>query len=167
MKKIILLGMIIAFYLFVGKVAADTELIPKDAIRIRVIGNSNSEEDQLTKRQIKQQLELYYYDLLKDTKGSNQASLLISNSLTQAREIISQFTNDFTLSYGMNYFPQKVYKGITYDEGYYDSLVVTLGSGNGKNWWCVLFPPLCLMENESMGEVEYRSLVADLVEKYF
>ncbi len=67
----------------------------------------------------------------------------------------------------MNHFPEKEYKGVIYEEGDYQSLVVTLGSGSGKNWWCVLFPPLCLLENNDMEEVEYRSFIADTVDKYF
>ena len=67
----------------------------------------------------------------------------------------------------MNYFPSKEYKGIKYAAGEYQSLVVTLGNGLGDNWWCVLFPPLCLLEAEDSSDVEYHSFVADMIEKYF
>ena len=67
----------------------------------------------------------------------------------------------------MNYFPSKTYKGIVYDGGYYNSLVVTLGDGEGDNWWCVLFPPLCLMEeNETTSDVEYKFFVKSIIEKF-
>lgn len=169
MKKVLLVVGILVFYLSIGKVTSETNLIPEDAIRIRVIANSNNYEDQKLKMEIKTQLENYYYDLLKDVKGVNNASFLIQESLPDTEKIVSTIlkNNDFKINYGMNYFPKKEYKGITYDEGYYESLVVTLGSGVGKNWWCVLFPPLCLLENNDMEEVEYRSFVGDLVEKYF
>ena len=62
--------------------------------------------------------------------------------------------------------PEKEYKGTTYEEGYYESLVITLGSGEGDNWWCVLFPPLCLLEAEDSDDVEYTSYVKELVDKY-
>ncbi len=169
MKKILFLIAIISFYFMMGKVVSDTQMIPKEAIRIRVIGNSNEERDQQLKLSIKDELEQYYYHQLKDVKGVSNASAVIERSLPTVEKLIAnQLGNqDFSIHYGMNYFPQKEYKGITYDEGYYQSLVVTLGSGNGKNWWCVLFPPLCLLENNQMEEVEYRSLVADMIEKYF
>ena len=70
----------------------------------------------------------------------------------------------------MHYFPTKTYKGITYDEGNYESLLVTLGSGKGDNWWCVLFPPLCLLEAEESSDVkdvEYKSFIKEIIEKYF
>ena len=68
----------------------------------------------------------------------------------------------------MNYFPEKEYKGIVYEEGEYESLVITLGNGLGENFWCVLFPPLCLLDSEEeVEDVEYTSFVKELVEKYF
>ena len=68
----------------------------------------------------------------------------------------------------MNYFPKKVYKGIIYEEGEYESLVITLGSGQGDNFWCVLFPPLCLLEgNNDTEDVTYQFFVKEMLEKYF
>lgn len=169
MKKILLIVGIIGIYMVIGKVTADTNLIPKDAIRIRVIANSDSSVDQEKKMAIKRELENYYFELLKDVKGVEVAKEKIKTSLKEAEQLVLNITGnqDFDIQYGMNYFPKKEYKGIIYDEGYYESLVVTLGSGVGKNWWCVLFPPLCLLENNTMEEVEYRSLVADIINKYF
>ena len=75
---------------------------------------------------------------------------------------------EFTIDYGMNYFPEKEYKGIVYEEGEYESLVITLGDGQGENFWCVLFPPLCLLDtNEVPKDIEYTSFVKELIDKYF
>ena len=55
------------------------------------------------------------------------------------------------------------------DRGYYESLVVTLGSGEGKNWWCVLFPPLCFLDAEETRqkeEVEYKFFIKEIIDKY-
>ena len=68
----------------------------------------------------------------------------------------------------MNYFPEKEYKGVVYEEGEYESLVITLGNGLGENFWCVLFPPLCLLDTEEEPEnVEYTSFVKEVIDKYF
>ncbi|UKI29349.1 MAG: stage II sporulation protein R [Clostridium sp.] len=54
-----------------------------------------------------------------------------------------------------------------YDGGYYNSLVVTLGDGDGDNWWCVLFPPLCLVQdNETTSDVEYKFFINRIIEKF-
>jgi len=76
---------------------------------------------------------------------------------------------DYEVNYGYNHFPEKKYKGVIYEEGYYESIVITLGSGQGDNWWCVLFPPLCMMESNSndIEEVEYKSFIKELIDKYF
>ena len=72
----------------------------------------------------------------------------------------------YQIHFGQNYFPEKNFKGVTYEEGYYNSLLVTLGEGKGDNWWCVLFPPMCLMEAEESEEVEYKFFIQELIEKY-
>ena len=75
----------------------------------------------------------------------------------------------YNINYGMNYFPKKSYHGITYEAGEYESLVITLGNGLGENFWCILFPPLCLLEQteEDIEDVEYTSFVKEMLDKYF
>ena len=77
----------------------------------------------------------------------------------------NQEFKSFHIHYGKNYFPQKEYKDIIYESGEYESLVITLGEGKGENFWCVLFPPLCFIEEDS--KVEYKSIIKELIEKHF
>lgn len=81
---------------------------------------------------------------------------------------MSNYTDDFNISFGLNYFPEKEYKGVTYEAGTYNSLVITLGSGVGKNWWCVMFPPLCLLEgkNNNTDDINYKFYVKEIIDKY-
>lgn len=171
MKKIILyLGFAIIIYMMVGSVSS--LVIPKEAIRIRVIANSNNSYDQEIKIKVKEQLQTDLYNLLKDIKGVEKARFIINNNLTGIDDQVSRLLKnenyplDYKLSFGYNYFPAKEYNGIIYEEGYYESLVVTLGSGEGDNWWCVLFPPLCLLEAEENEDVEYTSFVRELIDKH-
>ena len=60
---------------------------------------------------------------------------------------------------------RKEYKNVIYEEGEYESVVITIGDGNGKNFWCVLFPPLCMLDEDS--NIEYSSLVKEIIDKYF
>ena len=73
---------------------------------------------------------------------------------------------DYEVSFGLNYFPEKEYKGVVYKEGEYESLVITLGNGEGENFWCVLFPPICTLEVEEDDDISYRFLIKDLFDKY-
>ncbi len=172
MKKTILLFLfIIVFYIIVGHVSAE-KLIPDDAIRLRVIPNSDSQYDQEVKLKVRDLVQSEMYTLLKDTKGSSEARQKIILELPKIEEKVKQLliTEKYPLGYkvdfGQHYFPEKQYKGVTYEAGNYESLLVTLGKGEGSNWWCVLFPPLCLIEAEENTDVEYKSFVAELIEKF-
>ncbi len=172
MKKILVILVLIFTYFIFSSTKTMANIIPEEAIRFRVIPNSNSVEDQTIKYKVRDQLQLQLYTLLKDTKGIEDAREKITNELNNIQQNIeiilasSNYDKGYKLSFGRNYFPEKTYKGVTYDEGYYESLVVTLGAGEGDNWWCVLFPPLCLLEAEESEEVEYKFFIQELIDKY-
>ena len=114
------------------------------------------------------------FKLINNSKSIDETRNIINEHREKLYNIVSnklkelQYDKDFELTYGLNYFPKKEYKGITYDEGYYESLVIKLGEGNGDNFWCVLFPPLCLLEVEEsdVDEVEYKFFIKELIDKY-
>ena len=172
-KGIITFILIILTYIIIGNVIASNDIIPDDAIRIRVIANSDSEYDQDIKLKVKNVLEYDMYNLLKNTKELKEARKLIKNNLNNVENNIDtllqkeKYPLGFNVNFGLNYFPKKEFKGITYKEGYYESVVVTLGEGLGDNWWCVLFPPLCMIEAEESTDVEYTTIVEEIIDKYF
>ena len=150
-------------------------VIPKESIRFRVIANSNKEEDQALKKEVVRNLSSNVKMLEFSPKDLINSRETIKNSLPDFQEVIektleeNQANLEYKINYGMNYFPEKEYKGVTYEEGEYESLVITLGNGLGENFWCVLFPPLCLLEadEEETEEVEYTSFVKEIIDKYF
>lgn len=174
-KTLLVLSLIIGTYILIGVKAEELVEIPNEAIRIRVIGNSNSDYDQEKKQEIRKEVQLYMQNLLKDAKTTEEARTIINNNLNNLNKNIDtyltqiNYDKDYTINFGLNYFPEKEYKGIKYKEGLYESLLITLGEGKGNNWWCVLFPPICLLEAEESetNEVEYKSFVKELIEKYF
>lgn len=173
MKKIIIVIFIAIFLLNLKNIKGEEILIPDEAIRLRVIANSNTDYDQNIKLKVRDSVQNVMYNLLKDVTDINQARLIINNNLEliddNIKNILSQnnYLLNYSLNFGNHYFPEKKYKGITYEEGIYESLLITLGKGEGNNWWCVLFPPLCLIEAEESDEVEYKFFVQELIEKYF
>ena len=172
-KGVITFILIILTYIIIGNVIAEKDIIPDDAIRIRVIANSNSEYDQEIKTKVKETVEHDMYNMLKYTTDLEEARKIIKNNLNNVQNNIytllqsEQYLLPFDVNFGLNYFPQKEFKGITYNEGYYESVVVTLGEGLGDNWWCVLFPPLCMIEAEQSTDVEYTTVVKEVIDKYF
>lgn len=167
-----LVGIIIT-YIIIGNVFATNDIIPDDAIRIRVIANSNSEYDQEIKNIVKDNLQNDMYKLLYGVNDLEQVRELINSNLNSLEKTIEEtlinenYSLPFSINFGMNYFPEKEFKGITYKEGYYESIVVTLGEGLGDNWWCVLFPPLCMIEAEESTDVEYTTMAKTIIDKYF
>ena len=162
--------LVFSFYCILSNFLVKKELLPEDTLRMRVIANSNQEYDQKIKWKVKVDLEKELYQLLKDTKGIEHAKQMVEENTTEINQKVERILEkehypfSYQINYGKNYFPEKKYKGVVYEEGYYDSLVVTLGKGHGENFWCVMYPPLCLVEDTS--EVEYKMLVQELIEKY-
>jgi len=172
-KGIVTFILIILTYIIIGNVIAENNIIPDDAIRIRVIANSNSKYDQEIKTKVKETVEYDMYNMLKNITNLEEAKSIIKNNLNNVENNIytllqsEKYLLPFDINFGLNYFPEKEFKGITYNEGYYESVVVTLGEGLGDNWWCVLFPPLCMIEAEESTDVEYTTVVKEVIDKYF
>ncbi len=172
MKKfLIVLLIIVAFSVYKKASVEDIVVIPDNSLRFRVISNSNKLADYKTKQKVKNQVEEKLFDLLKDVKSLDDTKKIIKDNLESIHEIVDSVTQPlnlkYTIDFGLNYFPKKVFKGVVYSEGNYDSLIITLGKGQGENWWCVLFPPLCLLEdNENTGDVEYQFFVNRIIERF-
>lgn len=171
MKKIILVSAILIFIILIFN-EEKYEYIPEESIRFRIIPNSNSIEDIFIKEKVLEnvQKEIQLVGNYKDIKDSREA---INNDLNSISNIVEEtlvsnnYNLPYTINYGLNYFPEKKYNNIIYKEGYYESLVVSLGKGEGDNFWCVMFPPLCFMEVEESEEVEYKFKIIEIINKLF
>ena len=172
MKKIILLlGIICSIYL-ISNNKEEYILIPNEAIRVRVIANSNLKYDIDVKEQVKDKITDEFNNILNDVSSIDDARIIIKNDLEEINNIVDKtlkelnYDKEYKINYGLNLFPEKEFNGIKYDSGFYESLVVTLGEGKGPNYWCVLYPPLCLLENEQNEEIEYKLLIKEIINKY-
>lgn len=175
MKKTIFVILIIIISIFIYINVNAEVIIPNDAIRVRVVPNSNSVVDQNMKEKVKNYVSNYMTLKLDKVMDVNEARNIINDSIDELNQDIEKmfqdngYDMDFTINFGENHFPDKAYKGIIYNEGDYESLVVYIGEARGDNWWCVLFPPLCLLEADEndTGEVEYKTLVGEVIDKIF
>ena len=162
MKKILIL-------LIIPIILTSINFKDDDLIRIRVIANSNSEYDQKVKMNLSNILKDELYMLLKDEKNIDSARKTIKNNIDNIDNIVNDNVKDYkyNINYGLNYFPKKEYNGKVYKEGNYESLLITLGEGKGENWWCILFPPICLVEAEESENVEYDFFLKNIFTKLF
>ncbi len=167
MKKIVIMIFIVMVLLLLNT-KNEQIIIPSDAIRFRIIANSNNLKDQEEKIKLKNDLEPIIANILNTSKTKEETKNNINDNLNLIKKTVESHNLDYNLNFGQNYFPEKTYKGITYSSGNYDSLVITLGSGKGDNWWCVLFPPLCLIEaqEDNLDDYTYTSYIKELIDKY-
>lgn len=158
--------------IYVDKFNSNYYVIPDDSIRIRIIANSDSFDDQYIKIKVKQLIEPVIEEDLSVSSSLNESRFIIKSNLNKYNSMISSYLIDnsyndkFSINYGSNYFPEKEYKGVKYESGNYESLVIKLGSGMGDNWWCVMFPPICSLEVEENSDIEYKFFVKELFDKY-
>lgn len=136
-------------------------------LRIHIRANSNEQADQNIKYMVKDLVVSYLTPVIENAKSKEEAMELIESSKTTVNGLIDQFLKENGFNYGSKIslkkeeFPTRVYGDLTLDAGVYDAVIIELGSGEGDNWWCVVFPPLCFTD----GEVEYRSVIAEFFKK--
>ena len=171
LKKISIILAIIITILCINEYENENIIIPNESIRIRIIGNSNRVEDQILKLKVKNKIEESLNEKLKDVKDIEEARTNIKNNINNIDNILKNTltNNSYEINYGTNYFPEKNLYGVTYKEGNYESLVIKIGEAKGNNWWCVLFPPLCMIDaqlEENKENIEYKSKVLEIINKY-
>lgn len=125
----------------------------KDSIiRFHVIANSDSEEDQNLKLKVKNKVIEYLYDKLNKSQSLEESRQIINDNMEQVKEIASEIIKNSQYNYnvdvelGRENFPDKAYGNIILPQGNYEAFRVIIGDGQGKNWWCVMFPPLCFVD---------------------
>lgn len=172
MKKIIIVLALITIVYSVVNTKGEYVIVPKNSVRFRIIPNSNAPKDLYIKEQVKTSIDSVIKEIEK-SKTINEARTSIKENINLVENKVSEvfkennYNMDFKINYGTNYFPEKIYKGVKYEAGEYESMVVKIGSGSGDNYWCVLFPPLCLMEAEETDDVEYKFFIKEIIDKIF
>ena len=171
-KKILLIILAIIIVFSIQENTEEYVIIPKESIRFRIIPNSNTIEDLNIKEKVKEEIT----DVI--------ANIENSNNIKETRQIINEniplienrienlFENEkydqtFKVKYGINYFPEKIYKNVKYEKGNYESMIIEIGEAKGDNYWCVLFPPLCMIDAEESDEVEYSFFISEIINKFF
>lgn len=126
--------------------------IPQEALRLRIIANSDSNADQSTKRAVRDAVVFQVAKLLQGVTTSTQARAVVIHNMPQLQQIALNVVHQRGYNYtvkanvGMVPFPTKLYGNQVYPAGNYEALRIVLGQGQGQNWWCVLFPPLCFVD---------------------
>lgn len=141
--------LIFSAYSYASSISSD---LSKSVFRLHVIANSDSDEDQSLKLQVRDKL-LDYMNSITANVSSKDDAIKIAQDHQKDFQIIAEqtildkgYSYPVTVEIGNYEFPTKHYGDITLPSGYYDALRVKIGDACGHNWWCVLFPPLCFVD---------------------
>ena len=132
--------------------ANDALIIPNDAIRLRILANSDSQSDQALKRLVRDEVNKSITLWVSDLTSKEEAKRVLYSKLPEIQKIAEQVVRkqsskqDVQVELGKVEFPTKLYGQFLYPAGQYEAVLITLGEGTGANWWCVLFPPLCFLD---------------------
>ena len=132
--------------------------IQEDVLRLHILANSDSEEDQAVKLKVRDRILLESGELFNtvgDKSSAQEKAAENTDKVEQiAKEVLAEegFSYPVTAKVTRQFFDTRVYDGFTMPAGRYDSLQVILGEGAGRNWWCVLYPPLCISAAEKTQE---------------
>jgi len=128
-------------------------------IRFHVIANSDTQEDQDLKLKVRDKVIEYLYPYLNKSSSLEESRNIILSKEDEVKKIALKVIKENGYSYSLKVelsrenFPEKSYGNITLPQGEYEAFRVIIGKGEGKNWWCVMFPPLCFID-VTKGKVE-------------
>lgn len=175
MKKIlisVILGIIITFVItsYSSTVQSD---IADNLLRLHVIANSDSSSDQELKLMVRDRLLAESSDLFSDTESIDESKQIVENNIefleSAARDVITSrgFDYDVRIKTEKCFFPVKSYGSLTLPSGEYEAVKVEIGKAEGKNWWCVMFPPLCFVNGTVNSEKSLAKLKDSLSEEEY
>lgn len=174
MKKILVITFVIFICLFVsctsvyninslGSTELSYEDIKDEIIRFHVLANSDSSEDQELKLKVRDAVIEYVYKELENSKSIEESReyLIKNKSLIEevAKEVIinSGYNYEITSSLSKENFPDKMYGEILFPQGEYEAFRILIGEAEGQNWWCVMFPPLCFIDETKETIDNYKT----------
>ena len=139
-------------------------------LRIHIRADSNEQKAQAVKYKVKDAVVEFLTPYIAecDTKEKAEKTIteLLPNIQSVADKVLQKqgFTYKSTAEINNENFPTRIYGDFTLEQGYYDALIVKLGSGEGDNWWCVVYPPLCF--TGSGTNYVYKSKIAEIIKKF-
>lgn len=127
--------------------------IAGEVFRLHVIANSDTEKDQELKLKVKTKIVEYLKEILGEDAGLEETKEAVLTHLTEIEQEAENFIEEQGFDYPIEavvektYFPEKTYGDCTFPAGEYEALKVKIGSAKGQNWWCVLYPSLCFLDD--------------------
>ena len=172
MKKIILISVVVIGLIMAMNVSSEENRY--EYLRLQIRANSNMAIDQDVKYEIKTELVEFLtpYFAASQSKQESMARVKVLTDRLEllCDEILRRNGMNYTANVKINneYFPARNYNNITLESGYYDAVIVELGEAKGDNWWCVMYPPLCFVNNfDQSMQINYKSKIVEWLTNLF
>ena len=170
MKKLLSAALtLLCAVLFLAVMPTDADSdIYEDTVRLHILANSNSKEDQYLKLSLRDAVLEKYGKEIKNLESQSAAKQRLSALLPEIESFSSDFlkkngsVREASVTLSKEWYDTRVYGDFSLPAGYYDSLKIEIGEAEGENWWCVMFPPLCLETalSDTPYTKEERNLIA-------
>ena len=127
--------------------------IASNIIRFHVRANSDTDTDQQLKIKVKNEVVSYIQPFLENSPSIDTSREILSQHIEDIKDTALDTIHKEGFNYSVNvyfeqsYFPMKTYADVTFPPGEYEAFRIDIGEANGKNWWCVLYPPLCFVDS--------------------
>lgn len=166
LKKIelaVIIGLIISIFFNIFSFAFSCKNIENDVLRLHIIANSDSTFDQQLKLKVRDEILKSGYNIFNGNETLVQAKSKIAKNLDNIRKITEKtiekngFNYPVKVEFEKAFFETRYYENFTLPAGEYEALKVIIGEGKGHNWWCVMFPPLCLSASDDLGNIKSLS----------
>lgn len=148
--KLVCTLLLITIVFGVGTVISDKQVLAQDMIRLHVVADSNSNEDQAIKLKVRDAVIERLQDVMQQLPDAESAKAYLQDHLNELEDLVNEVLQSAgngckaVVTLAKESFSKREYDTFTLPAGIYESLRVTIGSGEGKNWWCVVFPTLCV-----------------------
>ena len=143
----------VVMFLYIWTVVLGNDIfqpsIASKILRFHVLANSDSEADQSVKKEVRDAVGTYLQPLLKESDSLDETKEIVHANMDEiialSQETLQKYGYDYNVSAKITKtdFPQKTYGNYTFPKGTYEALQIVIGEGQGKNWWCVLYPNMC------------------------
>lgn len=158
--KAILVGFILTSIISQTIFTAQCDDMPEHLLRLHILANSDSAEDQQLKLKVRDYILEEAGDMLSSADNKIEAEHITKTNLDNIERIAQEYVGSLGYNYEVKaelkenlYFNTREYEKFTLPAGRYDALRITIGDGAGKNWWCVMFPPMCFSSAEEESDL--------------
>lgn len=158
--KAVFTAFILSFIITQTFFTAECEEIPKNILRFHILANSDSEEDQALKIKVRDHILEKADDMFKNTNNKTEAVHITKTNLKKIIGDAQQYVYSMGYDYKVSgeivqdmYFDTRQYDNFTLPAGRYDAFRIIIGEGEGHNWWCVMFPPMCFSVAEDNSDL--------------